>query len=524
MFTFTRLLAVTWLAVGVSVTARPIQDSVDSSAMAKTRASQKRALDMTFKLPSPSRVCAAGADEGDPNRTVFVAPEDDQEESAIWERLEGELPFEEVYALEEWLAQAPDNHISYLQQGQYENRWRRPGGGIEFVIAADRRLPIEATQLVIGNWVNVLGHHREVNGVAPAGMLTLVQGNIHIMLRPVPDRVDRAIQPQHLIVDADSDDDLEGVEIDPMELERLAQINGTGMPIDEIAFAPNETPMDYWDELGQIGGMPTYGSRSRRRRRTFGLIKKIWETLFGHTKPPPTEPPPPYTAICGCQRVMKVVDLGAEVQRLQLSDLDLMPYASDDPREHDRMDEYLARLQNVTDSATSEDKARAIASLLRLNDDPPSYMVTELEEEIKACGTGAKLVKRKPPKGLASERWEDDRWNHQLSQNDVRELMNDLQRNGLARVKADFQSFRVGNAYVSWSSKFSDDHFAPPSREEILPFVRMFLKRVSWGENEGGQWWKPWKPNYWSTSYRDIVFGQKTMRLCISNRPKRCLK
>lgn len=513
----TRLLAISWLVAVVSVTAWPIQQ-VSSSVP------RKRAIDLTFRLPSPSRICSAGADESDPRRTVFVAPENDQEETAIWEREEGELPSEEVDDLEEWLAQTPDSHINYLEQGQYENRWRRPGGSIEFVIMADRRLPIEATQLVIGNWVNVLGHHREANAVAPAGTLTLTRGNIRIALRPVPDRVDQAIQPRHLIVDADSDDDLEGVEIDPMEQERMAQINGTGMPFEDFQFAPNETPQNYFDYLGQIGGVPTYGSRSRRRRRTFGLLRHIWETLFGNTKPPPIERPPPYTAICGCQRVMKVVDLGAEVQRLQLNDLDLMPYASDDPREHGQMDEYLGKLQNISVSATSEEKARAIASLLRLSDIPPSYMVTQLDEEIKACGTGAKLVKRKPPKGLASERWEDDRWNHQLSESDVRELFNDLRRNGLARVDPSFQSFRVGNAYVSWSSKFSDDHYAAPSREEILPFVRMFLERVSWGEQEGGRWWKPWRPNYWSSSYRDIVFGQKTMRLCISNRPKRCLK
>lgn len=39
-------------------------------------------------------------------------------------------------------------------------------------------------------------------------------------------------------------------------------------------------------------------------------------------------------------------------------------------------------------------------------------------------------------------------------------------------------------------------------------------------QQHGFGWWN----TRWSTSYRHVVFGQRRMRLCISNCPKRCLK
>ena len=94
--------------------------------------------------------------------------------------------------------------------------------------------------------------------------------------------------------------------------------------------------------------------------------------------------------------------------------------------------------------------------------------------------------------------------------------------NGLTRVDPTWQSFQFRNAYVSWSKKFSSDTegVAAPSWEEIYEYVDAFYNRVNWGNED---WWKEYEPIKWSTSYRDVLFGQRKMRLCISSRPKRCL-
>lgn len=516
--------AVAWLATTISALAIPSADAVrlklwtvpGSDEVAVSSPKRRRPNQSPFTLPSPSRVCAAGANEDDPAQTIFVSPENSELETARWTPREGNLLSEQVDILEAHLMALPDNYVTYVPPDTFPHIWQAPGGNLRLTLWADATLPIIATRLVLSNWINFIGNHRQQHDTSPAGMIELPNG-ITLTLEPA-DPQDDGIEPDDETSDDDSDWEGSDISENPEGEWRLQESNNSGFP---FRWMENRTPSDYFDAPGQCGGMPTYRWQSKHRRRTFGLLRDIWNRLFGHHDAVKL---PPYTAICGCQRVMKVVDLESEVQRLQLADLDLMSYASDDPREHQQMDQYLGKLQGLSASASSGEKAHAIASLLRLSDSPPDYIVKDLVGEIDACGSNSTLTKRKNPTGLANERWEDDRWNHQLSERDVRELLADLRRNGLARVKADFQSFRFGNAYVSWSSKFSDQHFAPPSREEILPYVRMFLQRVSWGENEGGQWWKPWKPSYWSTSYRDIVFGQKTMRLCISNRPKRCLK
>lgn len=480
-----------------------------------------------YSLPSPSRICAAGAIETDPDTTHYLAVDDDQWETATWTRITGpqaaDLRQRYVDSLESWILMNPGSFTSYIGPRWGNNlalTWRDPGGRLELTIEADEWMPVEVGHEVLSNWVNLMGTHRQQFDTAPAGIINIAPLDIRIILRPRTDggNTDGSSPDEEDYEDSDDSEDSES-ETSPEPTatiyQALATANSSRFPVAQ------PTDFHYFDTYGNWGGPSEWNPRWMRKRRAFTVVEGLWEDWFG---PKPQSISRPY--LPGCHRKMMVVDVEKETERLQLGDLDLTTFATDDPREHEQLSLYLFKLQCLNATSSSLEKARAIASLLQLSDKPSAAMVKELRRDIDDChhgsNTTARLQKRrpKPPAGLANERYEDDSSNHQLTKQEVFELLTNLRKNGLARVDASWQSFRVGKAYVSWSSKFSTSGFAPPSREEILPYVRAFYYRVSWGTTFGFGWWS----KTWSTSYRDVLFGQKKMRLCISNRPNRCLK
>lgn len=481
---------------------------------------QKRVLgDRPFWLPSPSRLAAPGANEDDPDTTIFVSVEDAQVETVIWNRGQGEIHNEDVESLEEWLLMEPDNYVPYINPPyEPERTWANPEGGVEVTVWTNIRLPVAVSHLVLANWVNFLGTHRQVHDTAPVGTMTIAGMEIHITVRPVADRHATATVPAHEVSDDDADATTES---SGSLSSSLNSVNSTHFPVEN----PLQTNADYFDSIGRWGGIPQYGgSSSKRKRRSLSVLRNLWEKWSGH-KDHEEFIPKPYC--CNCAPKAMVVDLDSEIKRLQLDHLDLTTFVSDDPREHEQLVQRLSKLQGLSMSSSGFEKAMAIASLLQLDDEPSQAIIEELRGEIDGCGCGGNstdtLQKRKNPKGLANERWEDDQWRHQLDKEDVQYLIQELRKNGLVRVDPAWQSIKIGRAYVSWSSKFSDAGYGAPSREEILPFVRAFYNRVSWTQSTWWGWGEP-KVLHWSTSYRDIEFGQMNMRLCISDRAKRCLK
>ncbi|EKD04951.1 hypothetical protein A1Q2_00751 [Trichosporon asahii var. asahii CBS 8904] len=489
----------------------------------------------------PSNVIRAGANEDDRDTTEFFSVDDENRRVATWTWLSPQYVFhDDVDALRGWLMERPDVWVD-ISDNQ-PRVWRH--GGVEVEVRALFPRSLILSRRVLAFWVAFIGTHRRGthngrNDMAPAGNIHFDIINMDITIRPVdPDEDDDSSPGTESDDDPWSDDedesegegdsDSEG-DLSEVENQLIDNANASHIVFDFPDTDMGTPPPPYteyhpWWQIGEFGGPSPY-LQKRLERRTFGIFREIWDRLFGHHNVPKEDKP--YESLCTCQPRRIVVDLESELRRLQLDHLDLTSYTSEDPTEHERVTGYLSKLQDLPITASNGEKARAIASLLERSDDPSISMVESLETEMCGCSSGngtdtAGNTKREAPAGLALSNFEDDRWNNQISKSDVDLLRHNLMHNGLTRVDPTWQSFQFRNAYVSWSKKFSSDTegVAAPSWEEIYEYVDAFYNRVNWGNED---WWKEYEPIKWSTSYRDVLFGQRKMRLCISSRPKRCL-
>lgn len=487
------------------------------------------------QVPPPSNLIRAGANEDDREVTEFFSVTDENRRVATWRWISPRYVYhDDIDGLRAWLNNEPDAWTDISDNEPHV--WRHGGAQIE--VRAYYPRPLILTRRVLAFWVAFLGTHRRGThanrpDMAPAGMLDFEDLDAEVTITPVDPDEDDETSPDS----ESSDDSWDGLaseddgDVSEVDRQLINNANQSRTVFDPNSFEPeNGTPpppyTEYhpWWEIGQFGGPSPY-LQKRFTRRTFTL-KQLWDRLFGHRNDSGSKDDKPYLSMCGCRPKRMVVDLDSELHRLQLDHLDLTTYTTDDPTDHERISQYLTHLQGLPTTASNGDKAYAIASLIQLSDSPSAAMVESLEAEM--CGCASKNsstitnAKRDEPAGLALSNFEDDRWNNQLSRNDVDLLRHDLMHNGLTRVDPNWQSFNYRNAYVSWSKKFGDDEqgVAAPSWEEIFEYVDAFHDRVNWGNED---WWREYEPIGWSTSYRDILFGQRRMRLCISNRPSRCL-
>lgn len=234
-------------------------------------------------------------------------------------------------------------------------------------------------------------------------------------------------------------------------------------------------------------------------------------------------------------------ELGAELDRLQL-DIDLTGFSAS--RRKAEVDHFMQQLKAVESTSSPHDKATALAGLLSLSSDPPASLVRELEEEVKKgrpkkCRSRQRRRRsgrrsdsdghsRQTSKHQLQRRDEigfetDDR--HELSRAQVEDVHMELLVTGLDRVDPGKNSIKVRDGYISWSGQgtvwkknktFKGLGYAGPTRLEILPFVNHFLQHGNWdycGRDDCKL----------SASFPHVEFGYLKQRLCISNRPTRCL-